>query len=199
MTSKDKKTTGAGNTEEPFAIPWRIAAWAAAGIFLLAMIVGNRMSAGVYWTLSDFIFAGVLLFGSLSVYELAVRTTSAPLYRAGVGLAIAGALLLVWSNAAVGLTDSVADLAYLGVPVVGIIGAFLARFRPDGMARAMLATALAQALVGPIALVSGIVPAHNSVFEILGVTAFFVALFVGSAWLFRKAARRGVDPVSGSV
>jgi hypothetical protein len=31
------------------------------------------------------------------------------------------------------------------------------------------------------------VPAFNSAFEILGITAFFAALFVGSGLLFRKA------------
>jgi hypothetical protein len=58
------------------------------------------------------------------------------------------------------------------------------------MAGAMLATALAQALVTMIALISGIVPAHNSASEIVGINGFFVALFIGSALLFREAARR---------
>ena len=39
-----------------------------------------------------------------------------------------------------------------------------------------------------VALVSGIAPAHNAL-EILGITAFYVALFAGSAMLFREAAR----------
>ena len=40
---------------------------------------------------------------------------------------------------------------FFGVLVVGIIGAIIARFRPQGMARALFATALAQALVAVIA------------------------------------------------
>ena len=72
---------------------------------------------------------------------------------------------------------------------VGIIGAIVARFRPEGMARALLATALAQALVAVIALIAGKHEAPiSSVSEILGLNGFFVALFVGSAWLFRHAA-----------
>jgi hypothetical protein len=190
MTSKDKKTAVAGGDGRNFEIPWRTAAWAVAGIFLLAIAVGDQVRTEVSWTLIDFLFAGGLLFGSLGAYEVTVRTTRDPLYRAGAGVAIAGALFLTWINLAVGLTDSVADLAYVGVPAVGLIGACIAGFRPEGMARAMLATAVAQALVGAIALIAGVVPAYNSAFEILGLTGLFVALFVGSAWLFRESARR---------
>jgi hypothetical protein len=58
------------------------------------------------------------------------------------------------------------------------------------MARALLATGFAQALVAVIALIAG---KHDdpasSVLEILGLNGFFVALFIGSAWLFRHSAR----------
>ena len=144
----------------------------------------------VNWTVGDFVFAAVLLFGSLGAYELLARKTGDTAYRAGVGVAIAAAFLLVWVNGAVGITDSDADLMLLlWVPTVGIIGAIIARFQPRGMARAMFATALAQALVAVTALIAGIVPAYNSAFEILALNGFFVALFVGSALLFRHAAR----------
>ncbi len=84
-----------------------------------------------------------------------------------------------------------ADLMYGGVLAVGIIGAITARFQPAGMARALLAAALAQALVAVIALVAGKHQAPiSSVSEIVGLNGFFVALFIGSAWLFRRAARR---------
>lgn len=166
----------------------RIAAWVAATLLLLLPWV-----AGAPWTVSDFIFAGILLFGSLGAYEVAARMTGDKAYRAGAGVAIAAAFLLTWINAAVGITDSDADVLYLVVIAIGIIGALIARFRPEGMARAMLATAVAHASVGVIALIAGIVPAYNSAFEILGLTAFFVVLFGGSALLFREAARGGAD------
>jgi hypothetical protein len=54
----------------------------------------------------------------------------------------------------------------------------------------MFATALTQALVAMIALTAGIVPAHNSVSEIVGINGLFVALFIGSGLLFQEAARR---------
>ncbi len=114
-------------------------------------------------------------------------------YKAAVGLAIATPLLLVWVIGAVGVLGvdgDPEDLMYVGVLAVGIIGAIIARFQPHGMARALFATALAQALVAVIALILGMHQApYSSVIEILGLNGFFVALFLGSAWLFRNAAR----------
>ncbi|MHB8077880.1 MAG: hypothetical protein ACYDIE_01320 [Candidatus Krumholzibacteriia bacterium] len=52
-----------------------------------------------------------------------------------------------------------------------------------------LATALAQAVVGAIALVGGLGRPWSGPREIVGLTAMFVALFAGSAWLFGRAAR----------
>ncbi len=149
------------------------------------------------WNVFDFVFAGALIFGTGLTYVLVARKAGNIAYRAAVGVALAAAFLLVWGNAAVGITDSDADLMYVGVPAVGIIGAIIARFQPRGMARAMFAMALAQALVAVIALIAGIVPAYNSAFEILGITGFYVALFVGSALLFRYAAREQTPAGAG--
>ena len=198
MAGKHGDKAMAGNTENGGGrrgSRWRVAAWAAAALVLLVPLVAMQFTDEANWTVGDFVFAAVLLFGSLGAYELAARMTGNTAYRAGVGVAIAAAFLLVWVNGAVGITDSDADLMFfLGVPTVGIIGAIIVRFQPRGMARAMFATALAQALVAGIALIAGIVPAYNSAFEILGITGFFVALFVGSALLFREAARGGAFP-----
>jgi len=188
MTAKNMVGTITGYAENG-GRRWRIVAWTIAVFVLLLPLVGMLFTNEINWGLGDFVFAGVLLFGSLGVYEVAARTTSNIAYRAGVGVAIAGALLLTWINTAVGITDSGADLMYLGVPLVGIISAFLGRFRPAGMARALLATALVQAGVGVIVLGAGMVSAHNSAIEILGLTGFFVTLFAGSAWLFRQSAQ----------
>jgi hypothetical protein len=57
------------------------------------------------------------------------------------------------------------------------------------MARALVAMALAQGLVGVIALTAGFGSTAPSFPEaIVFLTGFFVALWLGSAWLFRKAA-----------
>ena len=60
---------------------------------------------------------------------------------------------------------------------------------PAGIARALFATTLAQASVAVIALIIWKPPVTSGVLEVLGVNAFFVALFVGSALLFRYAGR----------
>jgi hypothetical protein len=52
------------------------------------------------------------------------------------------------------------------------------------MARALFATALAQAIVAVIALIA---EKYLAGFEILILNGFFVALWVGSALLFRRA------------
>ena len=122
-------------------------------------------------------------------------------YKSAVGLALATPFLLVWIIGAVGVLGRAgdrADLMYIGVFAVGIMGAIIARFQPHGMARALFATALAQALVALIALIAGMHQApYSSVGEILGLNGFFVALFLGSAWLFRNAAREQTPAGAG--
>ncbi|MEN8375194.1 MAG: hypothetical protein ABFS34_07070 [Gemmatimonadota bacterium] len=113
-------------------------------------------------------------------------------YRWAAGVAVAAAVLLGWVIGAVGLIGVEGDpfdRLYGGVVMVGIIGAFIARFRPRGMAWAMVATAGAQAAVTVIALVIG--KQHSpvtSVGEILGLNGFYFLLWVWSAWLFGRAA-----------
>jgi hypothetical protein len=152
----------------------------------------------VKWDLTDFAFMGALLFGTGLAYELAARKAGTIAYRAATGVALTAAFLLVWVDAAVGIIgdgdEGLASATYVGgVLAVGFIGALIARFRPAGMARALLATALAQALAAVIALIAGwgstgpIWPR-----DILMATGFFVALWVGSAVLFRRAAREHI-------
>ncbi len=83
---------------------------------------------------------------------------------------------------------------YIGVLTVGIIGTIIARFQPRGMARALFATALAQALVAVIALIAGM---HRAPYSSVGEILFFVAPFLGSAWLFRDAARERTPAGAG--
>jgi hypothetical protein len=121
-------------------------------------------------------------------------------YRAAVGVALAAAFILVWLSLGVGIIGADGDPAnsmYFGVLAVGIIGAIIARFRPHGMARALFATALAQALVAVIALIAGLGLPWSPPLEILVLNGFFVALFAGSALLFRYAARERTPAGAG--
>jgi hypothetical protein len=54
-----------------------------------------------------------------------------------------------------GREGDLADLMHIGVLATGIIGAITARFQPQGMARALFTTALAQASVAGIVLIAG--------------------------------------------
>jgi hypothetical protein len=118
-----------------------------------------------------------------------------------VGLAVVASFLLIWINLAVGIIgseDNPANLMYAGVLAIAIGGAMIARFRAGGMARALLATAIAQALVAAIAIVGGLVPPYNTTQQILVLNGFFVVLWLLSAWLFRRAARERASAQSAS-
>lgn len=164
---------------------WRITAWSTAAAFIVLPLLAMQVTEEVDWTLFDFAFAGALVLGVGVAYELAVRMTPNRAYRAAVGIALAAAFILVWVNGAVGIIgseDNPANRMYGGVLAIGIVGAMIARFRPGGMAYAMVATAVAQLLVAIIALAAGL--------GFTGpITVFFGALWLTSAWLFRKAAR----------
>lgn len=166
--------------------PWRIAVWGAAAFLLLLPLVAMQFTEEVDWTLSDFAIFGTMLFVACGTYELAARMSRNTTYRAAAGVAVVAAFLLVWINLAVGIIGSEnnpANLMFGGVLVVGIIGALIARFRPQGMAIALVAMAIAQALVGAIALFGGM---GN---EAVLLSGFFAALWLASAGLFHKAAR----------
>jgi hypothetical protein len=183
------ESSGGRNTS-----PRRIAAWAAVvGLVLLIPVVGMQVSDEWNWDLFDFIFAAVVLFGAALAYELIANRGGTAAYRAAVGVAVVTALVLVWINAAVGIIgdDELFNLMYFGVLAIGAAGALIARFRPQGMARALLAMAVAQMLVPLIVLA---IPNFRDVLweppGLIGVfilNAIFAALWIGSAWLFRKA------------
>ena len=173
----------------------------ATAFILLLPLLAMQVTDEVVWDLADFVIAGALLLGTGLTYVLAARKAGNLTYRVAVGVALATAFILVWMVGAVGVIGEDgdrADLMYGGVLAVGIIGAIVARFQPEGMARALLATALVQALVAVIALIAGKHQAPiSSVSEIIGLNGFFVALFIGSAWLFRHAGCK--QPPAGAA
>ena len=150
--------------------------------------VAMRLGDDVNWSRRDFVTWGVMLATACGAYEIAARKTGNRAYRAAVGIAVLAAFLLVWINIAVGIIGTEthpANLMFAGVILVEMMGAVMARFRPEGMARASVVTAVAQACVGLIAAVlrspEGFV-----------LSGFFAALWLASGALFRKAARQSV-------
>jgi hypothetical protein len=172
---------------------WRIAGWGTGGALVLLPLLGMALTDDVNWGPADFALAGALVAAVGLTFELTARMTRNGAYRAAVAVALAAAFVLVWVNLSVGVIGSEgnpANLMYGGVLAIGITGSILASFRPEGMARALLATAVAQALVAVIALAADLGSAGaNWPRDLLLSTAFFATLWLLSAWLFRKAAQ----------
>jgi hypothetical protein len=174
----------------------------ATALLLSIPLVAMQLTDEVAWGPLDFAVMGALLIGAGLMYEGAARRARNLAYRLGVGVALAAAFLLVWIDLAVGIIgseDDPANLMYVGVLAVGVAGALLARFRPRGMARALFATALAQALAAVIALTLGLGAPWSPPVEIVTLNGFFVALFAGSGLLFRRAEREQSRAGAGSV
>ena len=138
----------------------------------------------VNWGPMDFAIIGVLVLGSGLLYEYASTRAGNVAHRAAVGIAVAAGLFLIWVNLAVGMIGdegNAANLMYLFVLFVAVAGAAIARFEPRAASIAMFATAAAQVVVAVVALVAGLGPT-------LPADAFFVALWVASGLLFRRAS-----------
>lgn len=171
---------------------WRMAGWGAAVLVLLLPLFAMQFTDEVDWSLADVVVFGAMLVGAGGAYELAARMTSNRAYRAAVGVALTASFIMVWMNLAVGIIGSEgnpANLMFGGVLAVGIVGTFIARCRPRGMARALVATAIAQASVAVIVLMTGLgIPGQPETGAILILSGLFIGLWLVSAWLFRRAA-----------
>lgn len=162
---------------------WRLIAWGGAAALLLAPLIAMQFSDEAQWTAFDFIVAGVMLAVPLGVLELTLRATGNLAYRAGVAVALGTGLVMTWINLAVGIIgneNNPLNQMFFGVLLVGVVGAFVAKFRPRGMAAAMVATAVAQGAAAVVALIGG--------YFVVPLVGAFALMWLLSAWLFRKAA-----------
>lgn len=162
---------------------------------LFIPFIAMQFTDEVVWSLSDFVIAGTLLFGTGSGYILVAKKAENVVYKIATGLALASGLFIIWANLAVGLIGSEnnpENLMYFGVILVGILGAVISRLNARGLMITMFSIAACMIIVAVIAFALG---AHHypysSVMEILGVTAFFAVPFILSGLLYRNAA--GLD------
>lgn len=161
---------------------------------LLIPLVAMQFTDEVNWNLFDFALMGSVLLGVGLAYELIARRSEKTIYRVAFGIGLAGAFLLFWMNGAVGIIGSEnqpANFMYGIVFVVGLVGSFVANFKPRGMARTLFAAAIAQMLVPVIALFIWPPPATSWSPSVIGVfmfTAFFAMLFFVSGLLFRRSS-----------
>jgi asparagine N-glycosylation enzyme membrane subunit Stt3 len=184
-----------GNTENSVQFDrtrWSLVGWSAALLLLLLPLLAMQLTDQVNWTVGDFAFAAALVVAVGIPIEIALRRAPDRTYLAAVGVALLGALLLLWLSAGVGLIGGDGDpsnLMYLGVVAVGVVGSLIARFKAQGMARTLLAVAVAQALIASIALIGQLGYPHSGPLELAALNGFFFALFLGSAALFWRSAR----------
>lgn len=158
-----------------------------ASSILLIPLVAMQFTSEVVWDSADFVIAWIFMVSAGLIYKwVSGKMGNNTSYRTAVGVAVVTALILVWVNGAVGIIgneENPANLMFAGVLSVGVIGALVVRFQPKGMAYTLFATAIAQMLVAVIAQIAG----FGFTFIING---FFAALWLTSAFLFRKTAQK---------
>ena len=164
--------------------PW---VWGGSAALLALPAIAMRLRAGgVDWSAMDFAVFGAMLIVACGLYELATRMSGDLRYRAAAGIAVATGFLTVWANLAVGMIGSEGNrfnLLFAGVLAVAVIGAAFARLRAPGMARAMFAAGIAQALVVAVAFAVGGDTCGAAI------SALFVAPWLLSSALFRHASQ----------
>ena len=175
------------DNESGRGMPWRMIGWGGVGLLLLLPLV-----IGAPWTMFDYVFAGAVLGGAGLALELLARASGNLFYRSGAAVGLLTAVMLVVVNGAVGFLaneDNPANLMFLGVIAVAVVGAFIANFKASGMARAMFAAAAAQLAAGAIGLAGGFAsPGAEGLYEVVMGTFLFGGLWLLAGWLFRRAA-----------
>lgn len=159
-----------------------------------ADITTSNQTSGKMPIVLEFVILGAIAVGCFFAYRvIRSKMPDNPPYKYGVALAVVAAFFLFWVNGAVGIIGSSnndANMLYLGVVALALLGAVVARFRPAGMALTMFAAAAAQVLVPVVAIVGQIdVTPPEWSGDIVWLTGFFTALWLGAALLFRRAAR----------
>ncbi|HYC74644.1 hypothetical protein [Brevundimonas sp.] len=175
---------GTMETEARLTRVLRRLVWGGAVFAWCVPLAARLLLPGMEWTTFDFVVWAIMLLAAAALCEIGLRLSGQLAYRAGVIVAVGTSFLITWSNLAVGIIgdeDNPLNQIFFGVIAIALVGAFLVRFRPKGMAAAMLVTALAQFGTAFVALAY-----EHIVFVIVGV---FTLGWLLSVWLFREAAR----------
>lgn len=163
---------------------WRLFAWGAAALLLAIPWLAMQFTNEVNWTPGDFLVFALMLGVAGGGFELALRRSRHAAYRSGAAVALGAAFLLFWANGAVGFIgseDNPANRLFDALLLLPLLGGLLVRFRAAGLVLVMGSTALAQLAVALFAWGAGWGHAWVP-------TAFFMALWLLAAGLFREAA-----------
>jgi hypothetical protein len=171
---------------------WRVARWSIAAALLLTPAVMMQVSDEWNWGPASFVLAGIMICGPILVYERTARLWPSLAYRGGAAVALIVSFLIIWINLAVGIVgeDNPINFSFFMLIFAAAIGAFAARFQPDGMARAMLGTAAVQMLLAiAIATAPSTQREPGGAVSVLVLCSFFAGLWLVSAALFLKASK----------
>ena len=176
---------------------WRVAMWggAAALLCLPAIAMSFFPAAGVDWSGSDFVLMGVMLFIACVAVEVGAHVADDFPYLGGVVFAVGTGFVTVWANLAVGMIGdegNPANLVFLGVLALAVLGTLAVRFQARAMAKVMLTVGALQALVGVGVAVAG--------FDTLQTGALIAAFAMPwwlSAFLFHLSANNGASFARG--
>lgn len=109
-------------------------------------------------------------------------------YRAGIAVAALTAFLIVWTTI---VRDDGSGAGAFMVILAAPVGAFAARWRADGMARAMLGVAAMQAVLGMLTATAPVTALEpDGVLRAILFNAVFAALWLVSAYCFHIANRK---------
>lgn len=166
-------------------------------IILLIPLIAMQFTDEVVWTLGDFVFAGILLFGTGTALILATAKFQSLTYKMGIIIGVISIFLLVWVNGAVGIVGHEGEpinVLYFIIPAVGLVGSFLCRLNSQGMFYTLSIMALIPMIIAVIAILGYMQePPHNTAMQILSINAFFTILFSLSAISFRNAAQDEIE------
>ena len=183
---------------------WRVlkfGPWLGAGALLILPAIAMRFTEEVDWTAFDFVFADGMFLAVLLPWELAMRSSRNPMRLAGVAGALGTGFVVIWASGAVGVIgseDNPANLLFLGVVAVAVVGAILARFRAEGVATTLYLTAALQLALGVAALILGLGDEGVSwPVDLIGATVVFTLGWLLSGTLIAQAGR-GSESVPGA-
>ena len=135
-------TTTTEVPEPKFFNPWRISGWGSAGALLAVPAL-----AGWPWTGSGFALAATMLAAIGVIVELGVRHARNITQKAAFAIAVVTWFILLWIGFIGSADDHDANLLYLVEIAIALAGATVAKFRADGMARALFVAAFFQLAV----------------------------------------------------
>ena len=170
---------------------WRMLIWGGAAVLFVLPGLAMQLTNEVVWTASDFVVWAAMLLVACTVADLALRKASNFLTLAAGLIAVAAGFFTIWANLAVGIIgneDDPHNLAFMAVPVVALVGGFIARLKPDRMTIAMLVAATVQVAAAVFAISDGRVDHGSRTAEIVLATIIMPGLWLLSGGLYKKAA-----------